>query len=54
MLQGAGIKLRALPGFAEAMEERHIIGIGALQRFLGFFPEFVVEGRAPKATVRLA
>ena len=53
-LQGAGIKLRAVPGFSEAMEEQRITGIGAFQRFLDLFPEFVVEGRAPKASVRLA
>ncbi len=36
------------------MDEQRITGIGALQRFLAVFPESVVEGRAPKATVRLA
>ena len=53
-LQGAGTKLRGIPGFAEAMEEQRITGIGALQRFLDLFPEFVANGRAPKASVRLA
>ena len=52
-LQGAGIKLRAVPGFSEAMEEQRITGIGAFQRFLDLFPEFDVIGRAPKASVRL-
>ncbi len=53
LLQGAGTKLRGVPGFAEAMAEQKIMGIGAFQRFLNLFPEFVVEGRAPKASVRL-
>jgi len=53
-LQGAGTKLRGVPGFAEALAEQRITGIGALVRFLALFPEFVVEGKAPKATVRLA
>ena len=53
-LQGAGAKLRAIPGFSEAMEEQRVTGIGALQRFLDPFPECVVEGRAPKASVKLA
>ena len=53
-LQGAGTKLRAIPGFSEAMTEQKITGIGALQRFLELFSEFVIEGKAPKAFVRLA
>ena len=53
-LQGAGTNLRAIPNFSEAMEEQLITGIGALQRFLDLFPEFVVVGRAPKASVKLA
>ncbi len=52
-LQGAGIKLRGVPGFQEAMEEQRIIGIGAFQRFLDLFSEFEVIGKAPKASVRL-
>ena len=52
-LQGAGTKLRAVPGFSEAMVEQKITGIGAFLRFLNLFPEFVVEGKAPKASVRL-
>jgi hypothetical protein len=51
-LQGAGTKLRGLEGFAEAMVEQHITGIGALMRFLELFPEFEVTGQAPKASVR--
>ena len=53
-LQKAGTRLRAIPGFSDAMAQHHLAGIGALKRFLDLFPEFVVEGRAPKATVRLA
>ncbi|MCP3880632.1 MAG: transposase family protein, partial [Sulfitobacter sp.] len=53
-LQGAGTKLRGVPGFSAAMAEQRIAGNGALKRFLALFPEFKVEGVAPKATVRLA
>ena len=53
-LQMAGTRLRAVPGFSDAMVAQRLVGIGALQRFIDLFPEFVVEGRAPKATVRLA
>ena len=53
-LQGAGTRLRAIPGFSETMTEQKITGIGTLQRFLELFSEFVIEGKAPKATVRLA
>ncbi len=52
-LQGAGIKLRGVPGVSEAMEEQRITGIGAFQRFLNLFPEFEVTGKASKASVRL-
>ena len=52
-LQGAGTKLRGLEGFAEAMAEQRITGIGALMRFLELFPEFEVFGQAPRASVRL-
>ena len=52
-LQGAGIKLRGVPGFADAMVAQRITGIGSFLRFLRLFPEFVVEGKAPKGTVRL-
>ena len=44
-LQGAGTKLRGLEGFAEAMVEQRITGIGALMRFLELFPEFEVIGQ---------
>ena len=52
--QKAGLYLRAIPGFSEAMTEQRLAGIGALQRFIALFPEFKVEGRAPRATVGLA
>ncbi len=53
-LQGAGAKLRGIPWLSEATTEQRVTGIGALQRFLEAFPEFVIQGKAPKATVRLA
>ena len=53
-LQGAGTKLRQIPNFAETMVAQKITGIGSLLRFIQLFPEFVVEGKAPKSTVRLA
>jgi hypothetical protein len=52
-LQGAGTKLRGIEGFAEAMAQQRITGIGALMRFLELFPEFEVFGQAPRASVRL-
>ncbi len=52
-LQGAGTKLRGLEGFAEAMVEQRITGIGALLRFLELSPDFEVVGQAPRASVRL-
>ena len=53
-LQMAGTRLRAIPGFSDAMLAQRLVGTGALQKCIAYFPEFVVEGRAPKATVRLA
>ena len=53
-MQKAGVKLRAQSGFSEAMGDARITGVGALKRFIDLFPEFTVEGRAPKAVVRLA
>jgi len=54
-LQGAGTKLRKVPGFNEAMTEAHLGGIGALERFIRLFPEsFVVEGEAQRKRVRRA
>ncbi len=53
-LQGIGTKLRAIPGFSEAVEEQRITDIGALQRILDVFPEFVVEGPALKSFLKVA
>ena len=53
-LQGAGIKLRQIPNFAETMVAQKITGIGSLLRFIRLFPEFVIEGKAPRGTVRMA
>ncbi len=52
-LQGAGTEFWAIPGFSETMGKQHITAIGALQHFLELFPEFVIEGKAPKASARL-
>jgi len=52
-LQGAGTKLRKVPGFGEAMEDAKLPGIGALERFIRLFPEmFVVEGEGQKKRVK--
>jgi len=52
-LQGAGTKLRKVPGFTEAMTEAKVTGIGALERFIRLFPDmFVVEGEAQRKRVR--
>ena len=52
-LQGAGIKLRPIPGFSEAMAEAKVTGVGALERFIRLFPDmFVVEGEGQKKRVR--
>ena len=52
-LQGVGIKMRPLPGFAEAMAEAKVTGVGALERFIRLFPKmFVVEGEGQKKRVR--
>ena len=52
-LQGAGTKLSQVPGFRDAMRAQRMGGNGALQRFLALFPDFVIEGQAPRARVRL-
>ena len=52
-LQGAGTKLRKVPGFSDAMEDAKITGIGALERFIRLFPTmFVVEGEGQKKRVK--
>ena len=53
-LQGAGTKLRQIPHFAETMTAQKITGIGSLLRFIKLFPQFVIEGKAPRGTVRMA
>ena len=53
-LQMAGTRLRACPGFGDTMVAQRLAGAGSFPKSLDLFPEFVVEGRAPKATVRLA
>ena len=53
--QGAGTKLRAVPGFSEAMQGNKLTGIGALSRFLALFPgRFAIDGAAPRQRVRRA
>lgn len=52
-LQGAGSKLRQVPGFSQAMVEAKLTGVGALERFIRLFPDvFAVEGEAQKKRVR--
>jgi hypothetical protein len=54
-LQGAGTKLRKIPGFTEAMAAAKITGVGALERFIKLFPDmFVLEGEAQRKRVRRA
>ena len=52
-LQGAGIKLRPVPGFSEAMAEAKVTGVGDLERFIRLFTDmFVVEGEGQRKRVR--
>jgi hypothetical protein len=52
-IQGAGTKMRQVPGFSAAMAEVKMTGIGALERFVRLFPDmFVVEGDAQKRILR--
>ncbi len=52
-IQGAGTKMRQVPGFAAAMTESKLTGIGAFERFVRLFPDmFVVEGDAQKTRIR--
>ena len=54
-IQGAGTKMRQVPGFSEAMTEAKVTGIGALERFIRLFPQmFLIEGEAQKKTIRRA
>ena len=52
-MQKAGTKLRNQTGFSEDMVDAKLTGVGALKKFIDLFPDFAIEGRAPKATVRL-
>ena len=52
-LQGAGTKMRQVPGFSDAMTEAKVTGVGALERFIRLFPAmFVVEGEGQRKRVR--
>jgi len=54
-LQGAGTKLRKVPGFNAAMMANKLTGVGALERFIRLFPTmFLVEGDGQKKRVRCA
>ena len=52
-LQGAGTKLRKVPGFSDAMEDAKLTGIGALERFIRLYPElFAIEGEGQRKRVK--
>jgi hypothetical protein len=52
-IQGAGTKLRKLPGFSEKMEEAKLTGIGALERLVRLYPaSFEVEGEGQRKRIR--
>ena len=54
-IQGAGTKLRKLPGFTERMEEARLTGIGALERLVRLYPaSFEVEGEGQRKRIRRA
>ena len=54
-IQGAGTKMRGVPGFNDAMTEAKVTGIGALERFIRLFPTmFAIEGEMQKKKVRRA
>jgi hypothetical protein len=54
-IQGAGIKLRKLPGFTERMEEARLTGIGALERLVRLYPaSFEVEGEGQRKRIKRA
>jgi hypothetical protein len=51
-IQGAGTKMKQVPGFSAAMAEVKMTGIGALERFVRLFPDmFNVEGEGQKKRV---
>jgi hypothetical protein len=52
-IQGAGTKLRKLPGFSEKMEEARLTGVGALERLVRLYPASVeVEGEGQRKRIR--
>lgn len=54
-LQGAGKRMRNVPGFSAAMEEAKLTGIGALERFIRLFPQmFAVDNEGQRKRVRRA
>jgi hypothetical protein len=54
-IQGAGTKLRKLPGFTERMEEARLTGIGALERMVRLYPaSFEVEGEGQRKRIKRA
>jgi transposase InsO family protein len=54
-MQGAGTKLRKLPGFTERMEEVRLTGIGALERLVRLYPaSFEVEGEGQRKRIKRA
>jgi hypothetical protein len=54
-IQGAGTKLRKLPGFTERMEEARLTGIGALERLVRLYPaSFEVEGEGQRKRIKRA
>ena len=54
-IQGAGIKLRQLPGFSEKMEEARLTGVGALERLVRLYPaSFEIEGEGQRKRIKRA
>jgi hypothetical protein len=54
-IQGAGIKLRKLPGFSEKMEEARLTGVGALERLVRLYPaSFEIEGEGQRKRIKRA
>jgi hypothetical protein len=54
-IQGAGTKLRKLPGFSEKMEEARLTGVGALERLVRLYPaSFEIEGEGQRKRIKRA
>jgi hypothetical protein len=54
-IQGAGTKLRKLPGFSEKMEEARLTGVGALERLVRLYPaSFEKEGEGQRKRIKRA